>query len=100
MTRNLTQSQTQILLGDIDLSSMGVYKKEEDLYLVDEERGLLIDKMVYLNIATYLRLLHNIKSKPERAKSKIVRDILIEEDRRKRELHQNDEYHSALLPMF
>lgn len=100
MTRNLTQEQTGILLGDIDLSKMNIYKKEDDLFLVDEELGIIIDKMVHLNISTYLRMLHNIKSKPEKTKSKIVRDILIEEDRRKRELHKDDDYKSALLPMF
>lgn len=100
MTRNLSQEQTAILLGDLDLSKMNVYKKDEDLFLVDEERGLIIDKMVQLNISTYLRMLHNIKTKPEKTKSKIIRDILIEEDKRKRELHKDDEYQSALLPMF
>lgn len=99
MTRGLTKAETSIVLNDLDLSKMEAYKKDDKFLLVDPESGTIIDEMVYLNMVSYIRQIHNIKVKPEKTKNKMVRDILIEDDRKRRERHKDDEYKSQLLPL-
>lgn len=100
MTRGLTQDKTEILFGDLDLSKMETWKGEDGSYvLVDQEKEIIIDEFVYMELVSYVRMLHNIKVKYELTNSKIIRDILIEDDRRYRERHRNDKWKSGLLPM-
>lgn len=100
MTRGLTKDQTSILLGDLDLSKMEIFKNDEgSTVLADVENEILIDEFVYMELVTYIRMIHNIKVKYELTNSKMVRDILIQDDRDRRERHKNDPWQSGLLPM-
>ena len=99
MTRGLKQEATKIILNDLDLSRMQMFKKDGNLVLYDSDTDIVIDEFVYTEMASYIRAMHNIVVKPEKTKSKMIRDILIADDRGKRERHANDTYHSAMLPM-
>lgn len=98
LTRNLTKDATYLLLGDLDLSKFEPVVNQEngDLCLYDEENDILIDKLIYMNIVGYLRLLHNIKPKIEKAATETVRQILIKLDRDKISKAKNEPYKSQL----
>ena len=98
LTRNLTKDQTYLILGDLDLSKFEavVNKENEELCLYDNENDILIDKLVYLNIVGYIRLLHGIKPKIEKAATETVRQILIKLDRDRIAKSENEPYKSQL----
>ena len=70
-----------------------------DIVLADKETGIIIDKMIYLRIMSYLRKLHNITPKVEKAANKMTKKVLIEEDRQKILLAKDKPFKSYLLPL-
>lgn len=101
MAQTLTQDKTSILFGSLDLSKMKPYrnKQNDGIVLADVESGIVIDKMIYMRIVSYLRKLHNIKPKIERAANKMTKKILLDEDREKIRLSKDKPFQSYLLPM-
>ena len=97
----LTIDKTFILFGDLDFSKLRPYPNEVngDIVLADKETGIIIDKMVYMRIVSYLRKLHNITPKVEKAANKMTKKILIEEDRAKIRFNQDKPFKSYLLPL-
>lgn len=101
MSQTLTSDKTGILFGDLDFSKMRPFKNKQndEIVLADKETGIIIDKLIYTRIVTYLRKLHNITPKVEKTKSKTVKKWLIEEDRKKMETSKNKPFRSYLLPL-
>lgn len=101
LAQTLTPDKTRILFGDLDFSKMRPFKNNQngDIVLADKETEVIIDKMIYLRIVTYLRKLHNITPKVEKTKSKTVKKWLIEEDRNKIKNSQGKPFKSYLLPL-
>ena len=101
LSQTLTQEKTGILFGDLDFSKMRPFrnKQNDEIVLADKETGIIIDKLIYTRIVTYLRKLHNITPKVEKTKSKTVKKWLIEEDRKKMETSKNKPFRSYLLPL-
>lgn len=98
----LTPDRTGIIFGDLDFSKLRPYPhphNEGDVVLADKEAGVLIDELIYMRIVDYLRKLHNITPKPERAKGKRAKEAMIEEDRRRLEYNKNKPFKSYLLPL-
>lgn len=85
LTSSLSRSDTEILFGDLDFSSLeqGLNQENNQLVLFNAETGLVIDEYAYLKIVSYLRLVHGLKPKIERAANKTTKEILIELDRQK-----------------
>ena len=101
LVQTLTPDKTSILFGDLDFSKLKPFKNNQngDIVLADKETGIIIDKMIYLRIMSYLRKLHNITPKVEKAANKMTKKVLIEEDRQKI-LHAKDKpFKSYLLPL-
>ena len=98
LTRNLTSKQTGIILGDLDLSKFKQCKNIENdaLCLYYEDNDIIIDNYVYMKITDYLRKLHGIKSKVEKAYNETTRKILIKLDRERIEKTKNQPYKSQL----
>ena len=101
LSQTLTPDKTGILFGDLDFSKMRPFKNKQndEIVLADKETGVIIDKLIYTRIVTYLRKLHNITPKVEKTKSKTVKKWLIEEDRKKMETSKNKPFRSYLLPL-
>ena len=98
----LTLDRTRLLFGDIDFSRFGVFPHpyvEGERALIHKDTGVFIDKMIYLQIVSYLRKAFNITPKIERAANKMTKKILIEEDRKKIEFNKNKPFKSFLLPL-
>ena len=101
LVQTLTPDKTYILFGDLDFSKLRPFKNNQngDIVLADKETGIIIDKMIYLRIMSYLRKLHNLKPKVEKAANKMTKKVLIDEDRQKI-LHAKDKpFKSYLLPL-
>lgn len=101
LSQTLTPDKTGLLFGNLDFSQLKPFQNNQNgnIVLANRETGVVIDEMIYLRIVTYLRKLHNIKPKVEKAANKITKKILIEEDRQKI-LHSKDKpFKSYLLPL-
>ena len=102
LSQTLTPDKTSLLFGDLDFSKLKPFNHpriEGEIILADKETGILIDKMVYLKIVSYLRKAFNITPKIEKAANKMTKKILIEEDRKKLELNKDKPFKSFLLPL-
>ena len=102
LVQTLSQDKTSILFGELDFSKLRPFKHpriEDEIILADKETGILIDKMIYLKIVTYLRKAFNITPKVEKAANKMTKKILIEEDRKNKELNKDKPFKSYLLPL-
>ena len=101
LVQTLTPDRTSILFGDLDFSKLKPYRNNQngDIVLADKETGIVIDKMIYLRIVNYLRKLHNIKPKVEKAANKMTKKVLIEEDRQKILYAKDKPFKSYLLPL-
>lgn len=101
LAQTLTPDRTSILFGDLDFSKLKPYRNNQngDIVLADKETGIVIDKMIYLRIVNYLRKLHNIKPKVEKAANKMTKKILIEEDRQRILYAKDKPFKSYLLPL-
>ncbi len=100
-SQSMTPDKTGIIFGDLDFSRLKPYKhpQNDEIILVDKDAGIIIDKLIYMRMMTFLRKLHNITPKPEKAKGKRARQAMIDEDRRNRELNKDKPFRSYLLPL-
>lgn len=101
LTQSLTPDKTGIIFGDLDFSKMRPYrsKHNDEIVLADKESGVVIDKLIYMRIVNYLRKLHNITPKPEKARGKRAREAMIEEDRARIRYNKDKPFKSYLLPL-
>ena len=101
LVQTLTPDKTSILFGELDFSKLRPFKNNQngDIVLADKDTGIVVDKMIYLRIMSYLRKLHNLKPKVEKAANKMTKKVLIDEDRQKI-LHAKEKpFKSYLLPL-
>lgn len=100
-SQTMTPDKTGIIFGDLDFTKLKPYKhpQNDEIILADKEAGILIDKLVYMRMMTFLRKLHNITPKPEKAKGKRAKQAMIDEDRRNREYNKDKPFRSYLLPL-
>ncbi len=100
-SQTMTPDKTGIIFGDLDFSKMKPYRhpQNDEIVLVDKENGIMIDKLIYMRMMNFVRKLHNITPKPEKAKGKRAKQAMIEEDRRNRELNKDKPFRSYLLPL-
>lgn len=99
LTRGLTQEDTKLLLGDLDLSKFEVCINTQNglKLLYDRQNDIKIDELIYYKIVSYIRKLHNIKPKVEKAKNKTTKKILIELDRQRIEQKKKDKNITSTL---
>lgn len=100
-SQTMTPDKTGIIFGDLDFSKLRPYKHplNDEIVLADKETGVIIDKLIYMRMMAFLRKLHNITPKPEKAKGKRAKEAMIDEDRRNRELNKDKPFKSYLLPL-
>lgn len=98
LSRTLTPDSTRLVLGDLDLSKFTLCAnlQNNEPVLYDTESDTTIDKLIYLKMVEYIRKVHNIKPKVEKAKNKTTKKILIKLDRDRIEKAQKEPYKSQL----
>lgn len=97
--------QTNLLFGDLDFREFLCYKRQnevdgeivEDVVLINQRQGVLIDEEIYSHMACYLRTMFNIFPKVEKAKGKTTKQWMIEEDIANSKTEKQTD--STLLPM-
>lgn len=100
LATSLNREDTQLLFGDLNLSSMEhKTNANNEPILFDPISGAIIDEYAYLRLSGYLRKLHGISSKVEKAANETTRKILIQLDRDKKKRRSNQPYQSVLKPM-
>ena len=101
LSQTMTPDRTSIIFGDLDFSKMKPYRnpQNDEIVLVDKDAGIIIDKLIYMRMMIFLRKLHNITPKPEKAKGKRAKQAMIDEDRRNREYNKDKPFKSYLLPL-
>lgn len=100
-SQTMTPDKTGIIFGDLDFSKFKPYPHPQngEVILADKENGIIIDKLIYMRMMAFLRKLHNITPKPEKAKGKRAKQAMIDEDRRNREYNKDKPFRSYLLPL-
>lgn len=100
-SQSMTPDKTGIIFGDLDFSKLRPYRSKinDEVVLADIEAGVKIDKLIYMRMMAFLRKLHNITPKPEKAKGKRAKQAMIDEDRRNREYNKDRPFKSYLLPL-
>lgn len=98
LTKPLQQKDTKILLGDLDFSAMqpAMDNQNGETVLADFSTGTVIDRHIYMLIVSYIRRMHGIKPKIEKAANQYTKKILIEENRENLKNVQNKPYQSNL----
>lgn len=103
MTAGITAEDTRLFFGDqIDFSRMELYEDENDsgqIWIQDPITGIVIDELLYAKIIGYIRQMHGIVPKVERAAGPETMAFLIEEDRTNRLQQKKEKRSSVLLPM-
>lgn len=101
LTSSLSQEQTRLIFGDIDLSKFKMFedKQHGEPVMFDVENSIKIDKLIYMRIVEYLRKVHGLTRTHDRTKSKFVHDMSIEMDREKYEINAKKPYKSFLWPL-
>lgn len=98
ISRNFTRDDTSLFLGDLDLSRFMpmVDPANGEPVLYDPLNDITIDKLIYLRMVYYLRKVHGIKPKIERAANKTTKRILLQLDRDRIEKQKKTPYKSYL----
>ena len=98
LSTNLKVEETKLLFGSLDFTKFEVVKDEQlnQLVMYDFENDIKIDYYVYNKIVKYLRTIHNIEPKIEKAYNEKTRQVLIQLDREKIEKEKNKPYQSKL----
>lgn len=101
LAQSLPQDQTKIILGEIDLHRMKIVENPQngEPVLKDPVTGAVIDELAYKTMSAYLCKLHNLTKKVEKAGNKFTKQVLIDEDRQKREYSAKQPYKSFLMPL-
>ena len=101
LSRDLGVDDTRLLLGDdISFKDMVPYSDSEVSALVDRDKGIIITEEIYQQMIEYIREMHGIHPKRERAANKETLQLLINEDRNKKARSSKDsDEESILLPL-
>ena len=77
LSRGLSQELTRLVLGDLDLSKFEQYlnNTNNEVVLYDAENDIVIDRLIYAKMVDYIRKVHNIKPKIEKAANKTTKKI-------------------------
>lgn len=97
MFSGLKDSGGDMLFGDLDLSAfhVGINKKTEEMVLVDQERGIVIDKAIQSEISNVVRRILQIKKETKKpgndeGRKYMIRIARMKQRKREREMKDKD----------
>lgn len=95
------QKNTEVLLGDIDLSSYILCKNKEtsEVVLYSEIEDRFIREVDYQLMTIFLRKIFGLKKRTDRYGNEASRRVAIEEERRIMERNIAEPYKSSLVPL-
>ena len=87
LSSQMPMEKTEIFFPNVDFTKFIMVKNEaDDLIMYSQPQNIIIDKYVFAKMQDCLCKSHGIKKKVEKAGNKYTKQILIDEDRQKREL--------------
>lgn len=100
VSRGISNKDTSLILGDINLSEMIPMKKSEndEIVLYNQQEDYYIDEKIYEEMISYIRAMFGFVPKVEKAGNKFTKKILIDEDRDKRKNIKETEFQSIIVP--
>lgn len=99
LSRNLTKEDTCVVFGDIDFSLLQPMRVGDTEEIVLAGTNFIIRESDYLEFVPYLREMIGYVLKREKAGNKFTKQIMIDEDRKKREEAKDKEYESTTFPI-
>ena len=100
---NLRIEDTRLLFGDIDFSLFEpkpINEAEPDKFILyNEQQDIVITEEVHKVLTNYIRTMFNIFPKVEKAKGKLTKQSIIDEDRAKHNENKDKPIRSDLLPL-
>lgn len=101
LVRSVTPDQSSILFGaDIDFTAFNPYiNPQNNMIILRNDSGITIDVNIYNGIAQYLRKMHGIVPKVEKAANKTTWAVLIREAKMNLALAKKKKYKSMMQPM-
>lgn len=104
LTRSLTQKDTSVFLGDLDLNSMEFGQDNrtgEHVLFKELSNGnyVIINNEIYHQIVKVLRTIHNITPKVEKVNSDTMKELLVQVNREDIAKSAKEEKTSTLLPL-
>ena len=97
LSSQIPMEKTGIFFPNVDFTKFIMVKNEAgDLIMYSQPQDIIIDKFVFAQMQDCLCKSHGIKKKVEKAGNKYTKQILIDEDRQKRELNKDKEFKSNL----
>lgn len=100
--QTLPVERTKLLLGDLDLPSLQlgyINGDQSNIVLRDEDKGIEINDFVYTKMVSYIRALHGITPKIEKAADKFTKQIMLQDDRERIQRNADKEYEPQLLSL-
>lgn len=96
--RSLQGMDTHLIFGDLDISKFktAISNQNGNVILVNEESGVIIDKAVHDQIATFLRGMLHIEKSNKKPGNEEARKYLIERNRKKQKRHKKKEQGSQM----
>lgn len=87
----LRLQNTSLILKDIDFSKfiLDIDEEKQELFLIDPENNIKIDRSVYLQVSAVLRKIHNIKKNMRKPGNKDARDYMLKRAREKMKRAKN-----------
>lgn len=102
--RTLTPDVTSLLFGDFDFQELDAYEDPDgNIEYYDKNQDLVINEDIFTNISQYIRFMFDRHPKVEKAKGRITKEAIIDEERMNIELemkkHADDSMSSRYLPL-
>lgn len=96
-----SQKNTEVLLGDINLSSyvLAEDKKTSEVVLYSKTEGGVIREIDYQLMTIFLRRIFGLKKRTDRYGNEASRRVSIDEERRIMERNISEPYKSSLVPL-
>ncbi len=101
LVQSLPKKSTEILLGDLDLTTLKPYplNNSEEVVLSNDDHSITINEVMYEILVTYLRKMHNFSKQVDKAGNSVTHRVLLEVARQDAKIAQNKPYKSFLLPL-
>ena len=101
LTRGLSEECSKFIFYDLDLSKFDICldTESQEVVLANEDRTIIIDKLLYRVIIDYVRTVHGIVPKVEKSFNELTKRKLIDLDRQQKLSSANKKYTSVLLPL-
>nr|DAF12291.1 MAG TPA: hypothetical protein [Caudoviricetes sp.] len=98
---SIASQDTSLVFGDLDLSKFELALNKENgmLVVMNPEKGIVIDRAIYNQIATVLRKIHHLEKNRRKPANEEAKEYMLERARQKLKRQKNKAYKSQIEPL-